>query len=166
MTSISLKFLDRSLAIIAGAVLIALLAVVAAGIVSRALGTPFVWTDESASYLMVWLSMLGWMVATRRGVHMRVRALFDTLPIRGQVIVEAVFLLVIAMLGAIIAWQGLHLVQSNADVDAITLPVTLAWLYVPLIPAGLVMLVQALIDLVALRPAGGGLDIQHRSAPL
>jgi len=70
------------------------------------------------------------------------------------------------MLGAIIAWQGLHLVQSNADVDAITLPVTLAWLYVPLIPAGLVMLVQALIDLVALRPAGGGLDIQHRSAPL
>lgn len=166
MTNMILRRFDQGLAGLAMAVLVALLLVVTSGIVSRALGYPFIWTDELASYLMVWLSMLGWMVATRRGVHIRVRALFDRLPATGQRLTEAAFLLVIATLGAIVALQGLHLYRANSDVQAITMPMSIGWLYVPLIPAGLTMLLQAAIDLVGLLRSADHPDFQDRSAPL
>jgi TRAP-type C4-dicarboxylate transport system permease small subunit len=155
---------DQALGLLAMLVLVALLVVVTSGIVSRALGRPFVWTDEVASYLMVWLSMLGWMVATRRGVHIRVRALFDRLPGMGKRLAEAVFLTVIAILGAIVAVQGIHLFRSNSDVQAITIPISLGWLYAPLIPAGATMVMQAALDLIAVLRSGP--DIQDGSAPL
>lgn len=161
-----LRWFDRALAAFAMLVLVALLAVVTSGIVSRAAGYPFVWTDEVSSYLMVWLSMLGWMVATRRGVHIRVRALFDLLPGQGQRLAEGLFLLVIAALGSIIAWQGVHLMLTNSDVPAITVPITIGWLYAPLIPAGIVMFGQAILDLLAVMRSRTGPDLQDRSAPL
>jgi TRAP-type C4-dicarboxylate transport system permease small subunit len=166
MTKSLLRRFDQGLALLAMAVLVALLAVVTSGIVSRALGRPFVWTDELASYLMVWLSMLGWMVATRRGVHIRVLAFFDRLPGTGRRLVEALFLLLIAVLGAIVAVQAVHLYRTNSDVQAITMPISIGWLYLPLIPAGLTMLLQAAIDLLAVLRSGDGPAIQDRSAPL
>ena len=39
---------------------------------------PLVWSDELASILFLWLSMLGAVVALRRGEHMRMTALVDT----------------------------------------------------------------------------------------
>lgn len=166
MTSSLLRKFDQALALFASAILIALLVVVTSGIVSRALGQPFVWVDELASYLMVWLSMLGWMVATRRGVHIRVRSLFDRLPGLGQRLTESAFLLVIATLGTILVVQGWHLVQTNADVPAITLPVTIGWLYVPLILAGATMLLQASLDLLTVLRSEKTPELQDRSAPL
>jgi TRAP-type C4-dicarboxylate transport system permease small subunit len=53
-------------------------------------------------------------------------------------------------LGAIIAWKSLHLIQVNADVEAVTLPVPTALLYVPLLPAGILTFAQAFAEL--LRP--------------
>ena len=53
-----------------------------------------------------------------------------------------------ALLGAVIAWYSVHLVRTNADIEAMSLPVSAAWLYVPLLPAGIVTLLQALADLV------------------
>jgi TRAP-type C4-dicarboxylate transport system permease small subunit len=166
MTNAVLKRFDQFVALLAMAVLVALLLVVTSGIVSRALGRPFVWTDELASYLMVWVSMLGWMVATRRGVHIRVRVLFDRLPGSGQRVVEACFLLLIALLGSIVALQGYHLYRTNSDVRAITMPFSIGWLYLPLIPAGLTMLLQAGVDFLRLLRTGDTPELNDRSAPL
>jgi tripartite ATP-independent transporter DctM subunit len=48
------------------------------GVVSRyLLDDPFVWSDELASILFLWLAMLGAVLATRRGEHMRMGALVD-----------------------------------------------------------------------------------------
>ena len=40
--------------------------------------------------------------------------------------------------------------QRNADIESLALPISSAWLYVPLLPAGLVTVAQALADLVQL----------------
>jgi len=165
MTSTLLTLFDRGLAMAAGAALVALLAAVTAGIVSRAAGAPFVWTDEGASYLMVWLSMLGWMIATRRGAHIRVGVLFDRLPGPARSAAGGAFLIGIACVGLVVAWEGLHLAQSNTDVMAITLPIATAWLYAPLVPAGLTMALQAAVDLTALL-RGRAPDLRDRSVPL
>ena len=56
------------------AVSIALLtAVVLIGVGSRALGDPYAWTDELSRLLMVWVSMFGWMLASRSHAHIRIR---------------------------------------------------------------------------------------------
>ncbi len=124
-----------------------LLATVTAGIVSRGLGHPLSWTDEGAGYLMVWLACFGWMIATRRGAHIRIRFFQDQLPDAAWRWTEAVIQLALAVFGAVIAWNSVHLMRTNADIEAMALPLSVAWMYVPLLPAGLVTLAQALAHL-------------------
>ena len=59
----------------AAAIVLVEIAVLFAGVVARyALHSPLVWSDELASILFLWLSMLGAVVALRRGEHMRMTA--------------------------------------------------------------------------------------------
>jgi len=54
--------LTHVVAVVAGVLVVALLLSVAAGVVSRGLGEPFIWTDEVARFLMVWLACFGWIL--------------------------------------------------------------------------------------------------------
>lgn len=134
----------------AGAIVVALLATVTAGVVTRALNHPLSWTDEASGFLMVWLACLGWMLATRHGAHIRIRVFQDKLGSASWRTTEIAILLAVAALGAVVAWFAVGLIQRNADIEALALPISTAWLYVPLLPAGLVTVAQALADLVQL----------------
>ena len=46
-----------------------------------------------------------------------------------------------------IAWNSVHLMRTNADIEAMALPLSVAWMYAPLLPAGLVTLLQGLVAL-------------------
>jgi TRAP-type C4-dicarboxylate transport system permease small subunit len=150
LTSPLLRWADRLLAVAAGAVVVALMATVTAGVVTRALNHPLAWTDEASGFLMVWLACLGWMLATRHGAHIRIRVFQDMLPAVSWRATEVTILLAVAALGAVVAWFAVGLIQRNADIEALALPISTAWLYVPLLPAGLVTVAQALADLVQL----------------
>src|SRR5215471_5426392 len=71
---------DRAAAFVACAIVTALLACVALGVITRALGDPLIWTDELSRFLMVWLAVFGWVLATRRRIHVRIRFFQDRLP--------------------------------------------------------------------------------------
>jgi len=63
---------------IAAALVLAEIIVLFAGVVSRyVFHQPLVWSDELASIMFLWLSMLGAVVALRRGEHMRMTALVN-----------------------------------------------------------------------------------------
>ena len=71
--------LDRALGRLvewpAAALVVAEIVVLLSGVISRyAFHAPLVWSDELASILFLWLSMLGAVVALRRGEHMRMTA--------------------------------------------------------------------------------------------
>jgi TRAP-type C4-dicarboxylate transport system permease small subunit len=142
-----LRGLDRLLQVAAGALVVVLLLTVTAGVVSRAINHPLAWTDEASGFLMVWLACLGWMLATRHGAHIRIRVFQDKLPAVAWRATECAILIAVAVLGAVIAWFSVHLVRSNADIEALALPVSTAWGYAPLLPAGLLTVVQAGADL-------------------
>jgi TRAP-type C4-dicarboxylate transport system permease small subunit len=144
-----LGWADRLLAVAAGAVVAVLLGTVTAGIVSRALNRPLAWTDELSGYLMAWLACMGWMLATRHGAHIRISVFQDKLPRAAWRATEVAMLCAAALVGGVVAWYAVHLVRSNADIEALALPISAAWLYVPLIPAGIVTALQALADLRA-----------------
>jgi TRAP-type transport system small permease protein len=149
MTTRLSKLLDVTIQTAAGTMLLVLLGSVTAGIVSRAVERPLIWTDEAAGYQMVWLAVFGWMIATRRGAHIRIRFFFGMMPKSGRRLLETAFQLATGLLGLAIALLAFTLVRSNLDVPAITLPLSTAWLYAPLIPAGLLTTGQALADLIA-----------------
>lgn len=147
MATSAVSRFDRLLYWVAGAFVLVLLATVTCGILSRALGHPFSWTDETSGFLMVWLACLGWMIATRRGVHIRIRFFQNMLPAQPWRWTESVIQVGMAVLGAVIAWNSIHLMRVNSDVEAMTLPISTAWMYAALLPAGLVTFLQAMADL-------------------
>ena len=143
-----LRWLDRILAAFGALILITLLLTVLAGVVTRAMDDPLSWTDEGARFLMIWLACTGWMIATRKRAHVRIRFFQNLLPNGVWGIEERVIQFALAVLGGIIAWFAVILVQRNADLDATSLPISMAWMYVPLIPAGVLMALQALSQVI------------------
>lgn len=143
------RWLDRALAVFGSLILITLLVTVLLGVVTRAMDDPLDWTDEGARFLMIWLACTGWMIATRRRAHVRIRFFQNFLPGGIWRSEERIIQLALALLGGIVAWFAITLVQRNADLDATSLPWSMAWMYVPLIPAGVLMAVQGLAQAIA-----------------
>jgi TRAP-type C4-dicarboxylate transport system permease small subunit len=149
-----LRLIDRLILAIGLPSAGALLLVVMAGVIFRALGHPLSWTDEASGYLMVWCACFGWMAATRKGAHIRIRFFLDRIPGEANRVVRTLFELSLVLLGAVITFKAVHLVGVNYDIEATSMPISSALLYLPLIPAGAVMVLQALIDIAALwRPS-------------
>ena len=150
---------DRAAAIASCALVVALLIDVSLGAITRTLGDPLIWTDELARFLMVWLAVLGWIVASRKRLHVRIRFFQDLLPASGHRSVEIAIQLAMVVFGALLLAYGVGLVGKNLDLEATTLPLSMAWMYVPLLPAGAVTLAQGIRELV------GVLVAKPRAAP-
>jgi TRAP-type C4-dicarboxylate transport system permease small subunit len=144
-----IRCFDRACAIFASLILVALLITVLLGVITRAVDDPLVWTDELSRTLMVWLAGFGWIIGTRKRGHVRIRFFQDLLPTRLRHAAEAAIQLGMAGLGLIVFCSGFGLVARNRELEALTLPISAAWLYVPLIPAGLVTALQAAAELRA-----------------
>ncbi len=153
-----LKWIGRAVDLtVAGASvfgLVALLVVVTMGIVGRAVGVPFAWTEELSGYIMVWLACLGTILATRNQAHIRIRVLIDLLPKRGWQVTETVTQALVALVGVVLVVEGIDLVHKNSDIETVTMPMATAWMYVPLVPTGLVITGQAIVDLIERALAG------------
>ncbi len=68
--------LVRAVEILASVILVLEIAILFVGVVARYLvGAPLTWSDELASILFVWLTMLGSAIAFQRDQHMRMTAL-------------------------------------------------------------------------------------------
>jgi TRAP-type transport system small permease protein len=150
----AVRFADAMLGWVAGALVVALLLVVTAGIVTRAANHPLSWTDEAAGYLMVWLAAFGWMLATRRGAHIRIGFFADFLPMRARGALDGLLKALTAVFGAMVMLTSLLQIRANLDIEAMALPISTAWLYLPLVPAGALALAQALSEMVAARRDG------------
>ena len=143
---ILLRWVDRLLQALACVLLTALLCCVLAGVVTRALNEPLIWTDEGARFLMAWLAATGWMLAARRRAHVRIRFFHNLMPDRLWSPAEFVIQAAAAVFGAGIAGYAVLLVRKNLDLEATSLPLSMAWLYIPLIPAGTLIAIQSASD--------------------
>jgi TRAP-type transport system small permease protein len=140
---------DRAAAFIACVLVIALLGCVALGVITRGLGDPLIWTDELSRFLMVWLAVFGWILASRKRIHVRIRYFQDLLPARGHAAVEVAFQLAMTLFGVLITAYGIGLVSKNHDLEATSLPLSMAWMYVPMVLAGAVTAVQGASEVIA-----------------
>jgi TRAP-type C4-dicarboxylate transport system permease small subunit len=140
--------LDRAIQWLAIGLTVALLTVVMLGVITRALGDPLIWTDEISRFLMVWVAVAGWLLATRRRAHIRIRFFHDMLPKRAWRAAEIAIQCGTLVLGLLLAWYGVDIVMRNRDMEALSLPISLAWMYVPIVIAGLATAAQAIGEII------------------
>ncbi|MEO8741095.1 MAG: TRAP transporter small permease [Casimicrobiaceae bacterium] len=133
---------------IACILVVALLGCVMLGVITRTLGDPLIWTDELSRFLMVWLAVFGWILASRKRIHVRIRYFQDLLPVHWHRTVEFAIQFATMLLGAFVFWYSLGLVAKNIDLEATSLPIVMAWMYVPMLLAGLVTAVQGAHEVV------------------
>ena len=55
----------------------------------KVLGSPLAWTEQVARYLFIWMTMLGLPILFKRGYTLAFTLLFDSLPSKMQVAVDA-----------------------------------------------------------------------------
>lgn len=146
--------LDRAAAAVACALVLALLACVSLGVVTREMGAPLIWTDELSRFLMVWLAAFGWTLASRRRIHVRIRYFQDRLPRVSHKAVEITIQAALVAFGALVTYYGVGLVAKNHDLEATTLPLSMSWMYAPLVLAGAVTAIQGAIELAGAARSG------------
>ena len=139
---------DGAAAIVACGLVISLLVCVALGVVTRALGEPLIWTDELSRFLMVWLAVFGWVLASRKRIHVRIRFFQDRLPKPAHRLVEILIQAAMALFGALVTIYSVGLIGKNYDLEATSLPISMSWLYAPLVLGGAVTAMQGAIELI------------------
>ena len=96
----------------AAALVLAEIAILLAGVLARyAFHHPLVWSDELASILFLWLSMLGAVVALRRGDHMRMTALVNRVSAPQRALLDTVAItasLALLLMLMAPAWEYAH----------------------------------------------------------
>jgi len=139
---------DNGTAVVTCVLVVALLGCVSLGVITRTLGEPLIWTDEFSRFLMVWLAAFGGIMASRRQLHVRIRYFQDLLPSRAHNVVEFAIQLAVALFGVLICVYSVGLVNTNLDLEATSLPISMAWMYVPMVLVGLVFALQGAHDAI------------------
>jgi tripartite ATP-independent transporter DctM subunit len=102
--------------------------VLLAGVIARfAFNRPLVWSDEVASILFLWLSVLGSVVALRRGEHMRMTALAARTGPQGRALFEAIATGACLAFLLMVVWPACEYALDERVVMMPALDISLAW---------------------------------------
>ena len=139
---------DKAATFVCCALVSALLGCVSLGVVTRTLGEPLIWTDELSRFLMVWLAVFGWVVASRKRIHVRIRFFQDLLPKRGHKATELAIQAAMTLFGVLVTWYSVGLIGKNHDLQATSMPISMAWMYVPMLLAGAITALQGASEVI------------------
>ena len=108
---------------------------------------PFTWVEEVGEMLLAWLTLIGAAIGVRERSHFTLHVLHLT-P-HGQVMVERIHHVLIAILGAISAGYGVRLCMLNYTLVTPGLELNLAMLYASVVVGGALLVVYALSMIVS-----------------
>ncbi|QTL03566.1 TRAP transporter large permease subunit [Aquabacter sp. L1I39] len=146
------KALGFLLETVVAALVVAEIVILLAGVVSRyVMHAPLVWSDELASILFLWLSMLGAVVALRRSEHMRMAALLTRVKAGTAALLEGAALTAPLAFLLLILHPAIEYAQEEGFIVTPALEISNSW-RASAIPVGVgLMLVVTLIRLIKLR---------------
>ena len=85
-------------------------------------GSPLVWSEELSRCIFIWVSLLGWVLATRSGTHIRITFFHERLPLPVQKGLDFVFKLCTLGFLAVLFWLGLQMAARTWGRGMVTLP--------------------------------------------
>lgn len=109
-------------------------------VISRYTGVipTYLWTEELATFIFVWVVMIGSMVAVWDGTHFDVVLTGDAKSPLGRLIqtgIVQVFILIFALL---FAWYGIEYAKIGAIQNSVMMRANLMWIYITVPMAGFV----------------------------
>ncbi len=141
----------RVVELAAAALLLGEIGILGSGVVSRyVFDAPLVWTDELGSTLFLWLSMLGAVIAFRRGEHMRMTGVVNRVGPRLQTMLDTVAVTAALLFLVLIIGPALDFAQDESFIVTPALEMNGAWSAAAL-PAGMILMaVAALVRLASI----------------
>ncbi|MCA1525027.1 TRAP transporter large permease subunit [Bradyrhizobium yuanmingense] len=143
------SMLGHIVAVPAALLVLAEIAVLSAGIVSRyVFRSPIVWSDELAGILFLWLAMLGSVIAFQRGEHMRMTAIVGVLSAEVRAFLDVVAAAASLAFLALVVWPAYEFAADEAFVTTPALEIVNSWRAAAL-PVGIgLMLIAAVLRLI------------------
>lgn len=141
--------LGHAVAVPAALLVLAEIAVLSAGIVSRyVFRSPIVWSDELAGILFLWLAMFGSVIAFQRGEHMRMTAIVGVLSAEVRAFLDVVAAAASLAFLALVVWPAYEFAADEAFVTTPALEILNSWRAAAL-PIGIgLMLIAAVLRLI------------------
>ena len=141
--------------VVAATLLVAEIFILGTGVTARyVFHAPLVWSDELASMLFLWLSMLGATIALRRGEHLRMTGLIVRFGPHTRALLEAFALVASITFLLLLLPHAIAYAREESFIITPALEINDAW-HAAAIPAGiLLMLVAALSRLMRVHRIG------------
>jgi TRAP-type C4-dicarboxylate transport system permease small subunit len=102
----ALDWLERALMVICGVLCFGFSLSVTADIVTRQLGSPWLWLQEVTSTLFIYAIFIGTAAATRRNDHLYLTAISESMHGTTRIIVEVIIRVVVLGVAFCLIWYG------------------------------------------------------------
>jgi len=109
--------------------------------------SPFMWTEEVARYLLVWLGFTAVSIALRQDKHIKVEVLTNFFPLIVVKLMRYVVDVLIAIFFVVLLWQG-YLMTVNNIMAASTFQISMSWVLAAVPVAAALTLVQLFLNVI------------------
>jgi TRAP-type C4-dicarboxylate transport system permease small subunit len=130
----------KGLRILLGCLMASLAVPVAMQVLSRYTGIipTYLWTEELATFIFVWIVMIGSMVAVWDGTHFDVVITPDAKHPLGVLIQKSIVYIFVGIFALLFAWYGIEYAKIGAIQSSVMMQANLLWTYISVPIAGFV----------------------------
>lgn len=148
----ALESFCQGLRILVGILMASLAIPVGMQVLSRYSGVipTYLWTEELATFIFVWVVMIGSMVAVWEGTHFDVVVTPDATSPFGIFLQNGVVLVFVAIFAVLFAWYGIEYAKVGSIQTSVMMRTNLLWTYISVPIAGFVWAIFAIYRLYQL----------------
>lgn len=143
-----LTWIDHLAEFVCHVLLVIIVAVTALQVVLRFLNRPTSWSEEIALLLLVWFGMIAIAIGVRRHGHIAITALRDRLPAGAARAVDFLAEGLLLVFSLVLFWQSFALIALAGVQLMPATGLSRAWLYYPVLVGGLLMSINAGINII------------------
>ena len=135
-----LEIFCTGLRIVVGCLMACLAIPVGMQVISRYTGVipTYLWTEELATFIFVWVVMLGSMLAVWDGTHFDVVITPDARSALGVFVQKSVVHVLVMVFGLLFAWYGVEYAKVGSIQSSVMMRANLLWTYISVPIAGAV----------------------------
>ena len=140
-----LEGLCQLLRILVGLLIAALIVPVFMQVLARYTGIipTYLWTEELAKFIFIWIVMIGSMIAVWEGTHFDVRVIPDARSPIGTLLQKGFVLIMICLFALLFVRFGIDYAKFGSIQSSVMMQVNLLWIYASVPLAGLVWFIFA-----------------------
>jgi len=107
----------------------------------------YLWTEELAKFIFIWIVMLGSMIAVWEGTHFDVQVIPDARSPLGKLLQEGFVLIMICIFAILFARFGIDYAKFGSIQTSVMMQINMLWVYITVPLAGFVWAIFALYRL-------------------